>query len=431
MDVPSPDQRYGPAEPGAPLTASLARPLAPDEQVAVLDALTQVIRDLGVERVLTRPVVLPDERHFPDPWDGSALGVARLLRRLMRFAHLELCPIIVSTEALVSTRLTAAWLSRTWESTGSVVRLAGVTSDGLDGGAGLAFAVDAEHLRDADVVVGACAREVARAARVLTGCTNDDAALEERLVDLTAVALGFGVLVANTAHRVRSHGVLEGNVSWSEHTRVEAGATSPRELALALGALVAARPLDVGPVRLALETNQGAWFADAVAALRTNAAARLGLPGSAGARAQVRLDELVAPLSDDGLHVDEPPPAPTSPAEADGRPVFCVRRRHLLRGGSLGGAGGMAVAVVAAALGAAPALPAALAVAALGVGLGVGASLRSWACASCEARLPEVTPDPVGQRCPGCGGRVVGRVDHRDHRLRAEEDWLRERAGRS
>ncbi|MCC7073714.1 MAG: hypothetical protein IT383_20555 [Deltaproteobacteria bacterium] len=427
-----PDPLHGPAEPDASPAASLARPLSVDEQAAVLDALARVIRELGVERVLTRPVVLPDERHFPDPWDGSALGVARLLRRLMRFAHTELCPLLVSSEALVSTHLTAAWLSRTWTSAGSAVRLAGVTSNGLDGGAGLAFAVDLEHLHDPDVVVGACAREVARACRVLAGVADEDPAMEERLVDLSAVALGFGVLVANTAHRVRSRGGLEGNVTWSVHTRVEAGASSPRELALALGALVAARHLDVRPLRAALETNQGAWFAEAAAAHRSSAAARLGLPASAGAPAHLRLDELLAPLSDEGLHVDAMATVEAETVERDGPPVFCVQENQLLRGSTIGGVGGiLAAAVGAGVVSASPVLRVALFVGALGLGVGLGASLRTWACASCEARLPDLAPDPVGQRCPGCGGRVVGRVAHRDHRLQAEEDWRRERAGRS
>lgn len=425
--VPRPPRLLDPGNAPPGPHGSLAQPLSEEERTAVLQALAEVVREVGVERVLTRPVVLPDERHFPDGWDGSLRGVARLLRRLMRFAQMDLCPLLVSPRELVSTRLTNAWLSNTTHTNASAVVLAGTTSDGMDGAAALAFAVDLRHLDDPDAVVGACAREVARAFRVLRGCADADPDMEERRVDLTAVALGFGVLVANPAHRVTSLGALMGNVTWSEHTRTEAGALSPRALSLALGALVAARGLDEGRIRAALETNQAAWFAEACRELRDSAAPRLGLPASAAAPAAIAMEELLGPLVDEGLLIDEPAPAAFGARALDnaGRPVFCVRRRRTWPGAGVGLAGGLLAALGTVSLGGPLALPLWLLAGGVATGLGVGASLRSWACASCEARLPDVAPDPVGQTCPGCGGTVVGRVAHRDQRLAAEEEWRR------
>ena len=63
---------------------TIADPLHPVDKAELLDALGRAIVALGVEVFLTRPVILPNETHFPDTWEPTALGVARIIRRMMR-----------------------------------------------------------------------------------------------------------------------------------------------------------------------------------------------------------------------------------------------------------------------------------------------------------------------------------------------------------
>src|SRR5688500_6381698 len=191
---------------------SMAAKLGEDEERALIDALAGVIQQVGVERFLTRPIVMPDERHFPDAWEHTPLGVARLFRRMLRFAGLPHAHKIIATSDALVSKYTAAsgWTSTTWRTAGSPVQLAGVQSGAEE--PSLVLIVDPDHLDDADFVVGSIAREVARAFRTLDGLHDPDSARDEKLVDVTAVALGFGVLVANNAFRVRSKGEIRGNI---------------------------------------------------------------------------------------------------------------------------------------------------------------------------------------------------------------------------
>ncbi len=57
----------------------------------LLDLLAGVIAEHGADGFLRHGVELlePSERFFPDRWEWSLVGVARLLQRLLRYAGLE------------------------------------------------------------------------------------------------------------------------------------------------------------------------------------------------------------------------------------------------------------------------------------------------------------------------------------------------------
>jgi len=75
--------------------------LTASQRAALENVLATVIEDIGVDVFLTRPLVLPDETHFPDHFAASCWGVAGLLARLLRYAGLENAHVHVDDDALV------------------------------------------------------------------------------------------------------------------------------------------------------------------------------------------------------------------------------------------------------------------------------------------------------------------------------------------
>jgi hypothetical protein len=132
------------------------------------------------------------------------------------------------------------------------------------------------------------------------------------------------------------------------------------------------------------------------------------------------MDELLGPISDDGLFAaDDAAPDESVVPDADntGRPVFCVPVSRVVPGFVAGSIVGGAVAV--ALHFALPAAAGMFALAAL-VGAGAGKRARHFVCsdADCNAAIPA-----DARTCPGCGGVVAGHIKSRDQRLRAEEEW--------
>jgi hypothetical protein len=60
-----------------------------DERERLLDGLARLVRQRGFERLVGHPVLLPQPKYFPDPWEEGPRGVVVLLRRLLHYAGLE------------------------------------------------------------------------------------------------------------------------------------------------------------------------------------------------------------------------------------------------------------------------------------------------------------------------------------------------------
>ena len=60
--------------------------LTENDEKSFFDPLRDCISAVGVDRFLTRALSLPSEKHFPDRWEPTGLGVGRLAKRLLWLA---------------------------------------------------------------------------------------------------------------------------------------------------------------------------------------------------------------------------------------------------------------------------------------------------------------------------------------------------------
>ncbi|MEW5850239.1 MAG: hypothetical protein AB2A00_15730 [Myxococcota bacterium] len=398
------------------------QPLPEEEEEALLEVLADCIRGVGVERFLSRHLILPEARFFPDPWEPNARGVGRMVRRLMHHAGLpDDLGVYIGVDTLREQGPELPDTDGAWSShaIGAPAFFAGVTQR-PDGRARCVFGVDQAQLQDPDELAGVLAHEVAHAVRHTLALPVANRDLEEKLTDVTTVVLGFGVLTANNTLRHRSRSDLFGPHFTTPHARTETGYLSPRAMTFLLAAVVEARDLDGTDVRNALEPNQAAWFTEARQRLRTtNVRARLGL----GASLPPPPGGPVAPPlpAEEGWLVVVQPERVDEGAPT--HPVFRLEQTRAKAGAALG----MVLAGLVATTGRWLHLPEWLSWLLLGLGAVLGwwwGARQRWdRCADprCGAVIPE-----EALVCPGCRGSVVGRVDEAEDRLAAEELWRSE-----
>jgi hypothetical protein len=251
-----------------------AIPLEPEEREWLLERCAELVDAIGWQRFVRAPLLLPDERSFPDPWTADARGIRRLALRLLAYA--ELGQLEVSVEVFSGNRPSR-------HDPGGTLQVAAWFA-GIEDGV-CKFGCARDQLHDAIGVVAAMAHEVAHAFRRFHRLEVEDHSLEERLTDLTTIALGFGVLTTNAALRHRSSfrvpGDILGGHKWS---REQAGYLPPAAMSYALAIWWLARGNEASGRRAigrALELNQRGWFRAALGVLaREDITSALGLPAT-------------------------------------------------------------------------------------------------------------------------------------------------------
>jgi len=398
------------------------------EQEELLAGLADLVGRCGAEPLVSSLLLTPSPEFFPDRWGGGELSVRRLLLRLLRYAGLDALAVEVTIYGIEDERAREGQpvgarggnLSEIWW-----VNL---------GGAKARFGVEGSVLADPTAAAAAAARATAQAFRAVHRLTAANAGQEARLVDVTAVFLGFGLLTADASLRYVSRG---GRAS---QTRL--GSLSPQAVCFLLAARLAAveRPDPKGLKRLleGLQANQRAFVRRSLAALarrETPVASSLGLPPAEQWPARRSRAALAGPLAGEG----EEEAAQEEEAVEDrgvvgknaGKPVFRVERRS---GGRFARLAVMATMILGG-MATRPQMGELLAmsdVMAAGLGLGalaflIGSLVRERRCSEpkCGASLrPEMTI------CPRCGGSVMGAIKHPRERLAAEEA-LREKGAAS
>jgi hypothetical protein len=204
----------------------MADPLTAEEQAWLLDALAELVLAGGAAPLLSARILEPTSEDFPDTFTPDAAGVRTLAARLARHAGLE----------------------------------GGEPGIAADPGLG------------PEALVATLCREVARAWRTARGVTVPDPAVEERLVDVTAVYLGFGLLTtgSDSGHRCCGGGCGPG----------ARGALPPQATSFLLAAQAKARGMGwLARRRLAgrLAANPAAYFAWAHGTLPDGGALRTAL----------------------------------------------------------------------------------------------------------------------------------------------------------
>jgi hypothetical protein len=376
----------------------------------LLQALSRVIALRGHETFLCAPILLPSKDFFPEAADRTLEGAGVLVLRLLRYARLHPLPVLLTGYRERSARVaegislhdprmqTAAWYAGVHE---------GVCHFGLE----------LSGLRDDAALVAALSHEVTHAYRDRHTLAVRDRDVEEKLTDLTAVFLGFGVFLLNASHRVDSGGYAETGERLL-YQRHSLGYLSPAEFALLLAAQVAARGLDARArrsVREALSPNHARLFELGVQEFSQDLE---------GLRRQLGLPEASEwppawPLAADELDLDElevvHPRVPVASATTGGAIAFRVIQSQaalygvlalfacLLLGTVLNLEGGTWLGLFALGL--------------LGGGAW-GATRKVHSCSACRGRL-----HVDDARCAKCRARLVGSIDSFDERLVAEENF--------
>lgn len=377
-----------------------------DEREHLLDALAELIAARGWQQFVLAPVVLPTARFFPDRWSPDSAGVWCVAKRLLRYAGLD------ALELQLEMFDDAAAVAR---DSGGLVHATAHTSAaawfaGIDNGV-CYFGANTTELDDGLGVAASMAHESAHAYRHAHRLEIDDRDVEEQLTDLTAVYLGFGILVANAASRHRSWNPA-GDVFASAHTYRSLGYLSPPALCFLLACQAAVRGVDPAATR-ALETNQASYFRRAQAWFERelpDVATRLGIPPRSEWPRPVALESLLGPIEVPAEKTD-PDLVPVAPETAVST-ASRVPRSRALGFGVIGAMLGISGPVLAFGF---DALILSTVVAAT-AGAWLGHRRPAWYCSRCDARVSAKDPS-----CRACGSRIT-------HALRRAEDRLRDDA---
>lgn len=399
---------------------------APEQRTWLLDALADLLRHADWQHFIASPIVLPTPAYFPDRWTRSAAGVQRLLRRLFVYADLD--AIEPSVQLFTGERPAAHGVGQSTHHEGAAGLFLGIEDDIAH------FGAETGLLGDAGGITATMAHEVAHAYRTHHTLCVDDRDLEERLTDLSSVFLGFGVLAANAALRHRSGVVADGTFTsrWSVQ---RIGYLSPQELCFLLAAQVHVRGPERAPARMFtdhLEANQASFFTASLRWLqreRPTLADTLGLPPRGEWPPPDSLATLAREFDEthDDMEVDATA-EPTPTLSNRGQPVFRVWRRsradHFFIGTML---------LVPAFLGAL-ALSGSTIAMLVWLALMVAAMVladrqRTPRCSDPDCRAPIPTGPAIALTtsltCPGCGGTIVGDIQHAEQRLAATEALAR------
>lgn len=391
----------------------MARPAAADEQRWVLDTLAELVRERGPGPLSSR-LLFPTPAWFPDAWTPDVDGVAAIVRRLLAYAELALlAEVVVDEPPEFDDGLHAvAWFQR------------------IDGER-CVIGLDEKALEDPDMLVAALAHEVAHAYRHHHGLVVEDREEEERRTDMTAIYLGFGVLVTNASFRYRTWGSKDFQ-AWSHDG---AGYLTLEAFSFGLAVQAVARGLDRRErlqIETSLETAQSACFARSCRDLSSDTAnvrarlrmhARMPLPAGPG---EVELSASVAPVRFEDVDAD------LSELDDAERPIGF--RWHTptnlahYAGAAAGGATlGMMIGIIPTFI---IGTPGALLVAALGGAIWMGRGVRKRHEVYCADPQCDAPIAKDARTCPNCAALFHGDLTRRDDRLARVEE-LEEQLGRT
>jgi hypothetical protein len=173
------------------------RPTCPCDPAAkswVENRLQWLSRQFGLHILLERPIILPTDAFFPDPYDGSPKTARKMFRRVCGYMGVdpESVEIKLFTDrtpgSLVAIDPSAGFAAGTWQGgegpwQKGIIRIERTALD-----------------RPADLI-GTMAHELSHQRLLGEGRADRDAFDNELLTDLTAVYFGFGVFLANNPRK--------------------------------------------------------------------------------------------------------------------------------------------------------------------------------------------------------------------------------------
>jgi hypothetical protein len=387
-----------------------------ERRAQLLAALARLIRLRGFETFVTTPLLLPAPEFFPERWERSVRGAGRLLARLMRYAGLGKRRLRLHGFRRQPDQVgEGAWVRRYGEDTAAW--FAGFHDDACH------FGLELRGLSSETRLVATLGHEVAHAYREEHSLVVRDRGTEEKLTDLTAVYLGFGVFLLEASHFVETGGYSEMGDRLL-YQRGSLGYLSPAEFALVLSAQVVARDLHASARRAiheALSPNHARLFelgceefSRDIVGLRVE----LGIPEPSNWPKAPDLTAFTGlPVTDEEIECSETDGEDQAPAVVDmpGHVAFRVRSQKHVVLTVLGC--GLAFMLCIAIQASGGVWLVFLALGGLG-GYVLGAAKTKTECSDCGASLVDDSA-----RCGSCGARFVGKIDHRDERLDALEKY--------
>lgn len=390
----------------------------PQERQWLLSQLAAMVKRFGPERLLVGPMPWPDEEWFPDKWAGGEASMRRLIRRLLAYAGMPDDPVevVIEDDGQASGVAGGSSFANVW----FLGRSNGV----------MRFAALASALRSPLVVVPHAARAVAEAFLRLGGITVGTEPAAQRIVDISGIYLGFGVLTVDAAIRHLT-GAQTG--FRSTRTRSRLGVLAPQSLAFIFSAATVARKMPDKQARRisrSMQANPAAFFGAGRQLLTDRdppLSTVLGLDDITWPE-QPDIDELRGPWPDENDTEVEAEPEERRDEDKgvvgmnEGKPVFRVERSKALRLGKMLALPTVMLGMLAGRMNMGIEVPMwqiGLAAAGLGLlGLGVGRLLPDSRCSEPKCSTP-LSPDD--KTCSRCGGTVSGVIAHPKERLAAEE----------
>ena len=162
---------------------------------------------LGRNRMLGAKVVLPDEEHFPDPYDGTAEAAERLFQRVCGYMRVQRSRIeleIFPDETDELREILPYWSGSSGGCAGLYTHDAPPDSDGKrDGGEDLRMtvAIRSTQLKDPLALVATLAHELGHVILLGGGLMDPRTHDHEPMTDLLTVFLGLGIFTANSSGR--------------------------------------------------------------------------------------------------------------------------------------------------------------------------------------------------------------------------------------
>lgn len=158
--------------------------------------------------MLGAKVVLPDEEHFPDPYDKTPEAAERLFRRVCGYMRVERSRIdfeIFPDETDELREILPYWHGGSGGCAGLYTHEPASDSDGDNDELRMAVAVRSTQLQDPLSLVATMAHELGHVILLGGKLIDAETADHEPLTDLLTVFLGFGVFNANSAGRFRQY----------------------------------------------------------------------------------------------------------------------------------------------------------------------------------------------------------------------------------
>ena len=381
----------------------------------LLDGLARVIGLAGWEHFVRAPVLLPDDRHFPDAWERGPPGVKILLRRLLAYAGLGAYRVKLEIfREHNSLEFDRQGIGH--GGPGAAAWFAGI-ADGV-----CKFGVNERELGDVEELIGTLGHEVAHAFRYHHGLVVRDSHIEERLTDVTTIYLGFGVFLLNSSFSFKTGGYSESGEQLL-YKKQQRGYLSPPELALLLGVELLVRKVserELKAIRRALSPNQAALLDEAWRSFEDSDALRrqLGVPERSEWGDPPLLKDLAIPLEPDDDTAENDTLRSSVAPRSGATPRQALRMIGNLSG--VGAALGGVLPFVLAGLQLLEGWKLLVAPFACGfAGWVIGARWTRDTCSACGARVAR-----KAESCESCGASLLDDVSSREERIAAEERLL-------